>query len=211
MATFLELQTEMLARGFDYLNDSGGPGTTRYKRWINDAYHELCEEADWPFLEADSSGASPLTIADMRSVMTVIDTVSGLELPFIDRRELADLYGVLTTTGTPRYYYIDSGSIIRTYPVGGTLSVRYLKFPTDLSADGNTPVVPARYHSLIVDGAVRRGLMDRDNPEEAQAVEQHRQIGVAEMRRVLLGQAKRAPGRTVFGQNVVPQPVEAKG
>lgn len=210
MSTFLELQTEVFARGFDYLND-GAAGTTRIKRWINDAYHELCEEADWGFLEADQTGTAPVITTDMRSILSVVDTTSKTELPFVDRRTLADTYADLTTTGTPRFYYIEEGRIVRTYPVGGSLSVHYLKFPADLSANGDTPVVPARYHGLIVDGAVRRALLDRDNPEEAQAVEQHRQVGLAQMKRTLIGQARRAPGRTVFGNNVVPhEPVEAK-
>ena len=85
--TFQQLLTEFFARGFDYLNDSGA-GETRAKQWINQSYQEICGLDDWPFLEATASGGSPLTIADLRTILSLTDTTTNTNLGFIDRRTL---------------------------------------------------------------------------------------------------------------------------
>lgn len=193
MSTFLELQTEFYARGFNDLQ-SDAAGTTRVKAWINEAYHEICDEEDWSFLEADSTGAAPLTISDLRKVCSVVNTTAGQELDLSTREALSDVFGTtLTGTGTPRWYYIDAGTIVRAYPVGGSLAVRYYKVPTSLSADGDEPVVPERFHWLITAGAVRRGYQDRHNPQAAEAVEVERQRGLMVMKKSLLVPARPSP------------------
>ena len=76
---FSGLQTEFFARGFDYLNDAG-TGLTRAKRWLNDAYHEICQTADWPFLETSVTAANPQTLTDARKILTVHDATNHLPL-----------------------------------------------------------------------------------------------------------------------------------
>lgn len=183
--TFLQLQTEFYARGYDYLNDAGA-GVTRAKAWINQAYLELCDEDLWPFLLTTASGAAPLAIADMRAIQSVQNTANAGDVlaPFPED-ELTDYYNLLTTTGVPDYFYLDD-TTVRTYPVGGTLSVRYWKVPALLSANGDIAVVPDRFANLIVDGAVRRAANDNENAQAAQLAEQERQKGVEQMRESLL-------------------------
>jgi hypothetical protein len=178
--TFLQLQTEFYARGFDYLND-GGAGATRAKAWINQAYDELCEEELWPFLLTTASGAAPLTVADIRTIMSVVDTVSSRVFAPVDEDELTDDFLPLTTAGTPSFYYVDD-TIVRTYPVGGTLTVRYWKVPVFMSATTDIAIVPDRFVNLIVDGAVRRAQNDNDNAPGAQQAEAERQAGLERMR-----------------------------
>lgn len=204
---FTALQTEFFARGFDYLN-ADTAGQTRAKQWLNDSYHEICALDDWPFLENDQSGAAPLTITDLRTVLSVLETVTSRELPWVDRRRLADVYGTVSTSGTPQYYYVDASNIVKTFPTGGTLSVRYIKTPTDLSAGADTPVVPTRFHTLIVDGAVRRGYVDMSQFAEAEAVEAERQRGLMVMRATLMGQIHRGQGRELLDGSAVPRPVQ---
>jgi hypothetical protein len=108
-------------------------------------------------------------------------------------------------SATSQYYYVDAGSIVRAFPVGGTLAVRYIKVPTDLSAGTDTPVVPTRFHTLIVDGAVRRGLVDMSGFQDAEAVEAERQRGLAVMRATLVVQTHRGVGRELLGGSAVPQ------
>lgn len=182
--TFLQLQTEFYARGYDYLND-GGVGVTRAKAWINQAYAELCEEDDWPFLITSTSGAAPLTIADLRTIFTVVDTASRVVLTPMPEDELVDNFTTITTTGTPFYFYVDD-LVVKTYPVGGTLTVRYWKIPTLLTANGDIAIVPDRFANLIVDGTVRRAQIDNDNQPGAQIAEGERQRGIDLMRRSLL-------------------------
>jgi hypothetical protein len=113
-------------RGFDTLSD------TRLGNFINQGRAELDQMFLWPYRLASASGASPLTITDLGTIEEVANSaVTGSPvLAYADRRSLRDSYGDITTTGTPGYFYIDNG-VVRTYPVGGTLAVRYYKRPPD--------------------------------------------------------------------------------
>lgn len=156
--TLLTVRTEFEARGFTHLGDS------RATRLINDAYQWLVKKALWPFREATSSGAAPLTIADMDVIASVVDTANGNQkLHPKDRRELVRRFQDLTTAGTPLYYYIEGGSVVKTYPVGGTLSVRYWKNATALSGDSDPLIVPDSWVQLVIDRAAYRGLLDAEN------------------------------------------------
>ena len=150
--TLADLQVELQARGFDYLS------TTRQNYYINSAYQiDICEDSDWPFLEVTTTGTAPLTITDLRSIESVIDTTQACKLRPLDRRSITDDYDTsLTTAGSPSFYYLTTATTVSVYPANttDTLSVRYWKFPAALSAASDTPVVPTRFHPLIVDAAV---------------------------------------------------------
>jgi hypothetical protein len=184
MATFLQLQTEFYARGFDYLND-GGVGVTRAKAWLNQSYLELCEEELWPFLLTSATGAAPLIVTDLRTTYTVVETVTSRELQPSDEDELVNNFTLLTTTGTPIFYYVDDVTI-KTYPVGGTLRVRYWNVPVQMVATTDVAIVPDRFTNLIVDGAVRRAANDNDDDGAAKRAEDERQRGLDLMRRSLM-------------------------
>lgn len=178
----------MFYRGFDYLND-GGTGLARVKRWINDAYHEICQTADWPFLETTTSSSAPVTLTDLRKVLTVHDATNRQPLRPTTRKWIIATFGEnASTSGYPRFYYVEN-QVVRAYPVSGTITVYYLKFPTDLSANGDTPVVPTRFHDLIVDGAVKRAYEDSDNFQEAQLLGQQISARLENMRSTLLSEA----------------------
>lgn len=163
--TLLTLRTEVQARGFDYLTNS------RIDRFINDAYVRLCNTALWPFRELTVSGAAPLTIADLGVLASVVDTANGNNsLAWRDRRTLVDLYGDLATAGSPTYFYIEDGTTLRTYPVGGTLTVRYWKRAVKLVNDGDVSIVPDDYSDVLIDMAVRRAYIDSDNFAAANAL-----------------------------------------
>ena len=165
---FEDLKTEFLARGFDYLS------STRAGLYLNDSYLlDVCEEEDWPFLEASKSGTAPLEISDLRAIEYVIDETSQEKLtPLIQGRITDDVDVDLTTPGTPEFYYVTEGKKVRTYPVSTTdeVAVTYWKFPTELSGT-DEPLLPTRFHSLIVDGAVARAYEDSDDQELATAAE----------------------------------------
>lgn len=89
-----------------------------------------------------------------------------MRLAWRDRRDLVTAYADLTTTGSPRWFYLDN-NVVRTWPVGGTLSVLYWKAPADLSANGDTPVIPADHQEIILVGAARIAHRSRSNYEAA--------------------------------------------
>ncbi len=196
--TFAIGRSDFFARGFNFLNDAGA-GLVRTKALYNSAYRELCAEDDWPFVAATATGASPLTVADVRKIRTVRDTAQA-RAPKLWHRPVEDLeeeFGIITTAGLPLWYFIE-GTVITAFPVGGTLSVRYYKVPAELVADGDEPLVPNEYRRYIVDGMVRLAAME-DNPQLAQAAEAERQRGLDIMRRSLLNPG----GAPMFTRNVV--------
>ena len=161
-----ELISEFQSRGFDYLS------TSRASNYINAAYQlDICEEEDWPFLEASKEGKAPLEIADLRAVEFVVDTAQNIELLPLDRRHLvAEVNSDLGTVGTPSVYYLTGGNTINVFSVNteNTLLVRYWKAPEALTGSA-TPLVPSRFHSMIVDFAVARAYEDSDDYELARA------------------------------------------
>lgn len=164
--TLATVRTEFLARGFDELDP-----TTRGNRAVNDAYAWLCKKALWPFLEATATGAAPLTVADIGVLMSVTDTANGNNpLHWKDRRTLVEMYGDLTTTGVPMWFYIEGGNVVKTYPVGGTLAVRYHRNPSKLVADADVLLVPDGWVQLVIDRACYRGELDRGNYAAATAL-----------------------------------------
>lgn len=172
------IQTEVQARGFDYAS------TTRLNYWINRAYHRICEADDWTWLRTTTTGSAPLTISDLRTVLSVVDTTTQSVLTGLDERTIIDQVDpILTTTGTPAYFYRTSDTQLSVYPANtsDTLKVTYIKVPTDLSAGADTPVVPTRYHYAIIDGAVVEALKDSDNIAEAGPIEAAFQDAIREM------------------------------
>lgn len=183
--TFLELLTELYGRGFDYLSQDAG-GVTRAKRWINQAYHELCEAEPWPFLADTVTGTAPLEIADLSHVLYVVDSTNESRLVRVDPRTLTEEDTDLTTTGTPTHWYMD-GDDVTVFPVASVdLSVRYIVTPPDLEADDDECLVPKRYSNLIVDGACVMAYRDSDNFQAAVEVRNEWEKGVERMRRTLL-------------------------
>lgn len=184
--TFAELRAELFARGHDDMDDAG-TGLTRAKRYLNQAYLWVCEQHPWNFLEATATGPAPLTIADVREVLSVTDTTLDRDLTPDDRRLLLRNHGDLSNTGTPASWYLEA-NVLQTYPVDANtqLSVRYLKVPAELSADGDTPVIPARFHDLVVDDAERRAWKAKQNYEAAGALQGTVDRGVFDMAQSLL-------------------------
>lgn len=152
--TLLTVRTEVSAGGLSRF------GTTVLTRLVNDAYAWLVKQHYWPFREATSAGAAPLTIADLGAISSVTDTANGNnKLDWCDRRTLVESYGDLTLAGTPNWFYVEGGTVVKTYPAGGTLSVRYFKNAALLVADGDTLIVPDSWVQLVIDRARYRGFL----------------------------------------------------
>lgn len=179
-ADFSTLQADLFALGFDTLNDAG-TGLARAKRYLNLAYKELVGEELWSFRETDATGAAPLTITDLGVVASVVDTAQRRPLQPVERQTLVDAYTIVTTAGSPRYFFL-LGKQVNTFPVGGTLSVHYWKQAADLSASGDLPIVPDEWHDGILLGAARRAaLREAQDYELARAYEGERQQVLKQM------------------------------
>lgn len=161
---FGELKTELANRGFDYLSDA------RLGYFVNQARHELDMMELWPYRITETSGTPPVTITDLGSVEEVVDTSNNYSmLQNTDRRTLRSAYNDLTMTGSPTHFFIDNG-VLRSYPIGGSVTIRYYKRPADLSGSTDLPLAPTQYHMLIVDMAARWAYKDSDNEQGAAAI-----------------------------------------
>lgn len=160
---FTALQTEVLARGFDFM--SAGADLTRVKRVINEAMHETNSAEPWDYMFGSTTGVAPLTIADLDEVESVTDVAGYNPLVQVDRQQLVRDVADLTTAGYPAYWYKTAPTIIAIYPVSTTitLTVKYIKFGTDLSAGGDLPLMPDRWRQSIIELAVAK--LWRDNNE----------------------------------------------
>jgi hypothetical protein len=172
-----ELQEEIKSRGFDFET------TPRLTYWLNRAYHRICESDDWIWLRTTTTGTAPITISDLRSVLSVVDTTHDSILIGMDERTLVEREGDLTNTGTCDSFYRTGDTTLAVFPADTTssLKVTYIKVPTDLSATNQTPAIPTRYHYLLVDGAVLEAYKDTDNLDAAGALEQSFQAGIRDM------------------------------
>lgn len=166
---FSELKVEFYARGTDNLSEDG-PGVVRAERWLNQAYREICNLHPWPFLHATTSGTGgEVSIPDVRRIIYVTD-VEGNYLQPTTIEQLVNSDGVtnLSTTGTPDYWYLDN-TILKTFPVGDSINVRYIKRVGPLTGT-DVPLFDEEYHTLIVDRAMIKAYQDSDNFEAAAAL-----------------------------------------
>lgn len=178
-----ELTSEFLARGFDYLSNSKALG------YLNDAYLvDICGDQDWSFLEASATGTAPLTLSEFETLEYVIDTTAERKLLPLDRRLLTDNYPTLSETGMPSFYYLTEGKVLNVFPTNTTdsLLVKYWKTPVRLTGSAS-PLVPERFHSLIIDGAAARAYEDSDDYELAENANTKFQLRLQKMREALLG------------------------
>jgi len=159
---FSDVLNEFYQSGFNYILDNSQ--TPRAKRWVNQAYQELCGLEKWPFLRTSTTGTSPVTLTDYSRILFVRDTTTNFKLVEIDEDTLTDLQPNLTTTGTAGWYYVSyaSGSpTVNAFPVTtNTLQVVYYKNPAPLVSDSDVLVVPDQWIDIVVLGAARRGYLD---------------------------------------------------
>lgn len=155
-------------------------------------------------MEATTSGAAPLEVADLRSVEYVIDSTDETKLDPLDRRLLTDTSFNLAEQGVPSWYYLTKGTTINVFPVSSaSLSVRYYKVPPKLTGSG-VPVLPERWHSLIIDGAVARAYADSDDFELERNAEEAFQRRLQRMREALLDVYRDGPSEFIAVTNPEP-------
>src|SRR4051812_43221527 len=161
ITTLATAEAELQARGYNRFS------TTRLDAWLNEAKNRFEDyQFDWPWLKTTTTGTAPVTISDLRRVLSVVDSSSTLPVDQVDENAIIEFAsGSLTLAGSPSGWFLSSDTVLTTFPVGrGSLSVRYIKFSPELSAGSDTPLIPARYRMTWVDlaevEALRFGVKD---------------------------------------------------
>jgi len=185
-----ELIASLKAQGFHYLTE---PECLAY---LQDAYLlDICEGEDWPLLEASKEGTAPLEIKDLRTIEYVTNVTQNHKLePLTPGRISDDFTPNLTTAGSPEVYYLTEGNTVNVYPTSTTdkLAVRYWRVPEDLTTS-TEPLLPKRWHSLIVEGARARAYTNPDDWELSNAADAKFQANLQKMRESLLSQQHDMP------------------
>lgn len=151
--------------------------TTRKVSILNKSIFDICSREPWPFLErVDTSptvdaATGEVTISELAAVLSVVDTGTGQVLKpvrldeFVQGRPLA-----LAESGNPYlYYFVGETMYIWPIPSSANLQVNYVKTPTtvdDTTVEADIDI-PARYHELIVVGALFRLYLMEDDAELA--------------------------------------------
>lgn len=164
----------------------------RVGEYINRSYHWMCEYAEWPFLFTTSAGAAPLTVSDLSRVLSVSDSTNAVGLDPSDMDSILNIDPSNATAGAAKYWYLSSSTQVSVWPTNTTptISVHYLKAPTDLAAVTDTPLIPTRYHRIIVDYAQMCAFEDAGNFQAAQALQQKVEQDMVQMtKRLLANQA----------------------
>lgn len=160
---FLELQNATLQDSFTESRRAD------VKNWLNARYTWMWDYADWTFADATANvtvtaGSREVTLepADLGVVYDLFRADSEpLEAITYDEYALNYLGTGNTSSGLPEAYTVLGTSIL----VGPTSSetnagylLSYQKIATLLSADGDTPAIPAGYHMALVAGAKGLGF-----------------------------------------------------
>jgi hypothetical protein len=185
-----ELIATLKAQGFHYLTDA------ECAQLLNSAYLlDICEDEDFFFLEESAEGTAPLEVKDLRTIEYVTNVTQNNKLDPLRRARITDDFTPdIDQPGSPSVYYVTEGKNVNVFPTSTTdkILVRYWKVPEELSGTAE-PLLPKRWHSLVVDGARARGYENSDDWELATAAEAKFNVRLERMRDSLGTQQHDAP------------------
>jgi hypothetical protein len=164
--------------------------STEITNYINDAQNDVFNEYRLPFVQTSQTYTLTASDSDIThgsglptNFVQAIDltlTTSGREkvLPYVDVRTIDSLHPdpddtAVHPTNVPECWYM-YGQTPKVYPspnAAYTVSLRYYKKPTLLSADADVPQLPTEFEELLVVGAAYRVLQVKDNYDQAGVLE----------------------------------------
>jgi hypothetical protein len=163
-----------------------GYSSTEIIGYINDAQNDVFNEYRLPFTQeiqtynlvagvSDITNGSGLPTNYVQAVdITLTSGGTQTVLPYVDVTVIDNFYpdpedSVLHPPGIPIYWYFYEETI-RVFPApvaNLTVSLRYYKKPTELTANGDVPEVPSEFAELLIMGAAYRVLQVKDNYDQA--------------------------------------------
>lgn len=215
MATYLNLTNELLRRLNEVTIDSGDFATVRNiqalaKDAINNSIRNILQSAqEWSFtlttkeqtLTAGTQEyAFPTTASsvDWESFylkkLASVDN-SSQKLPVLSYAEYLSGYRASDDDsgtggrGVPMRVYQTQTTKFGVSPVPDAAYVieyKYWAFPSDLSAHGDTCIIPDRFNHVIITGAMMYMMRFRSNDQSAQLHAQEFEDGINMMRRLLV-------------------------
>lgn len=164
--TFADIQDEVITARFN----AGQRASV--KRWINYRYSWVWGHAEWPFkklgptnLSITAADQTPTPPADLHRVIRLWDDL-GQPVRWLEPERFDLAYESHDYTGRPSDFKVVNGvlTVGPTPDASYTYHITYEKALTELSADGDEPAFPDRYHYLLVMGAISTGLKLENDP-----------------------------------------------
>lgn len=163
-----------------------GYSSSEIKSYINDTQNDVFNEYQLPFMEDEQEYTLTVGVADITNgtglpsnfvqALDLLLTSTGVEkiLTCRDVRQMDALYpdyenSTLYPANTPSEWYMYAQTP-RVFPKPNsayTVTLRYHKKPTLLSADGDIPELPSEFEELLVVGAAYRVMQVKDNYDQA--------------------------------------------
>lgn len=164
--------------------------SSQIKEFINDTQRAVFNEYTLRQMEATQAytvtvGNADITAgaglpANLVQPIALNNTYTSYEkrIPFIHFRALDALHTdpsdtVLHPVNAPQHWYL-YGNTINLYPVPDkayTLTLRYIKEPTALSADADVPEIPSEFEEILIYGALYRIWEEKDRLDKAAVFE----------------------------------------
>lgn len=173
-----DILTSVKLYGFDDLSN------TEFLSVLNDVYHDFNNLESWPYLQKLVTGTSTsgngqlfASTLDIKQVLSLVNTTQGYALTPVDADTFyKDFASMSTAIGYPAVYYLTTvdavapnGWNIFTWSIPNnstdSYQLRYLYIAPDLALS-DTPVIPARYHRILV-YAVLAELYDQEDDMDA--------------------------------------------
>lgn len=163
-----------------------GYSSSEIKNYINDAQNDVFNEYRLPFMQDSQDYTLTASNSDIASgsglpanyvqAFSISLTTSGREkeLPYRPTEQVDQINPDPTDTtaypsNVPQYWYYYEDTI-RVFPAPNeayTLTMRYWKKPTELTADADVPEIPSEFQELLVVGASYRVMQVKDNYDQA--------------------------------------------
>lgn len=176
-----DIRTKVRQRIRDTSYDS-----TEINNYLNDCQNDVFNEYRLPFMEATQDYTLTVGVADITNggslpsnFVLPIDLILTSEarekvLTPRDVRQMDYLYpdfeansGIAPGQPTDWYKYAQTIKVFPEPDIAYTLTLRYYKKPTILSADADVPSIPSEFEELLVAGAAYRILQVKDNYDQA--------------------------------------------
>jgi hypothetical protein len=175
--TFKTIQDRVITYGF------GEADRTNIKGWINVRYSDIVGRRRWSWLSEQLTlntvtGQSNYSIATLttntfsRHGRLQSTQLTAPDPVFVDMMSMDDWaasrnIGDLTTRGVPEFYGLWDGELWF-WPVPAAVysyTWKFYKTYTELSADGDIPLVPANFSNVLVIGALAEAAQRDRDPE----------------------------------------------
>jgi hypothetical protein len=127
--------------------------TTTLTACLNAALNEIVSTRLWNFRQTDNTitnGSESVTDLGVIISATYDGDPGSYTIQPIDKRDLEDQGCDLTETGDyPLYFYTDTASTIKSYPLS-TFTLRYYANPTEFTTASSTCILPDEMSSCLV-------------------------------------------------------------